>query len=127
MCVALQRQIDPHWRAYFFLTDDIPFGDRLIEILASYNDYRLSFFDVPSQYRPKFDKVDAGYTATDYVVSAMLSREQCQWITVTNADNTYGSEIVHNVRQKNPTDVDMLLAPVDSRNFLNSGIVLNRA
>jgi len=47
-------------------------------------------------------------------------------LTVTNADNVYGSDVVNNVLTKSigkdgVTSVDMLLAPLDSRNFAETG------
>jgi hypothetical protein len=54
--VALVRQTDPNWEAFFFLTDEKPFEKRLAQILAGFNDTRLNFFDVPVAYRPVVSK-----------------------------------------------------------------------
>jgi hypothetical protein len=49
---------------------------------------------------------------------------QCRWITVTNGDNSYGSEVVARTlsvetgRLKRPA---MLISPLDSRNFAEQG------
>jgi hypothetical protein len=71
----------------------------------------------------QFTKQDAGYTATDYVLSLMLKRRACRWISATNADNVYGSQVVQNVLHAPPDPItrkvaDMLLNPIDSRNFM---------
>jgi hypothetical protein len=50
---ALQRQTDPNWEAFFFLTDDQLFEEKLTNKLASYNDSRLSYVPVPAAHRPK--------------------------------------------------------------------------
>ena len=73
---------------------------------------------------------DAGYTPTDWVIRNFLFDENnhCQWFTSTNADNVYGSDVVHNVRNYPNTmrsssnqPPDMLLIPTDSRNFAELG------
>lgn len=71
----------------------------------------------------QFTTVDAGYTATDYIISLMLKRPACRWISATNADNIYGSQVVQNVLHAAPDPItknvaDMLLNPIDSRNFM---------
>ena len=74
----------------------------------------------------QFTKVDAGYTSTDYVTNLVKNHQQCRYISITNADNVYGSEIVAGVLTAavNPDTLDapdMLLAPLDSRNFAEHG------
>jgi hypothetical protein len=52
----------------------------------------------------------------------LAHRQECTWLTATNADNIYGSDVVNRVlnaplmpvSKKNP---DILLNPIDSRNF----------
>lgn len=52
MCLAaLRRQVDPRWRAFFFITDSQPFSTKLKKILASYNDSRVSFLHINRKYR----------------------------------------------------------------------------
>jgi hypothetical protein len=76
--------------------------------------------------RNQFTTADAGYTTTDYVLKQLLGRRDCKWLTTTNADNAYGSDVIHRVRHastdlipgKNP---DMLLLPIDSRNWAEQG------
>jgi hypothetical protein len=86
----------------------------------------------------QFTKIDGGYTATDYVLRRLLQETTCTWLSVTNGDNIYGSEVVQrvlrhhlgsgggsgsgvqrNARSKGPAQ--MLLAPLDSRNFAALG------
>jgi hypothetical protein len=54
--LALQRQTDPNWEAFFFLTDNQTFEGRLLNILRTFNDSRLTYVDVPLSYRPKVRK-----------------------------------------------------------------------
>lgn len=49
---ALVKQVNPHWRAYFFVTDDNPFETELKSILKGHKDSRLEFLDVPLEFRP---------------------------------------------------------------------------
>jgi hypothetical protein len=121
---SLLRQNNPNWAAFFFPTDQVPFRHRLRQILGTFNDQRLVQLDVSPEYLPPFSGIDAGYTATDYVLKLLFDRDDCEWLTVTNADNVYGSEVVDrvlNVQHDTFTGdmPDMLLAPLDSRNFDN--------
>ncbi len=47
--------------------------------------------------------MDGGYTATDYVLRSVLNDNTCKYITVTNADNSYGSEVVQRVLEYSVT------------------------
>jgi hypothetical protein len=78
----------------------------------------------------QFTKVDGGYTATDFVLKQLLNAQECKWLSVTNADNVYGSEVVDRVLRFVDTSTaqalagkqpNMLLAPIDSRNFAAIG------
>jgi hypothetical protein len=78
----------------------------------------------------QFTKIDGGYTATDYALKRILQQRSCQWLSVTNGDNAYGSDVVRNVlRYTEASAADsadeppaqMLLAPLDSRNFAALG------
>lgn len=94
----------------------------------------------------QFTSSDAGYTATDYVLRQLLSQlatasvgadsissnSECLYISVTNGDNIYGSEVVERVLHAAETakgqsyspgglGVDMILNPLDSRNFAEQG------
>jgi hypothetical protein len=51
--VALLRQSNPNWEAYFIVTDDQPFDEELQETLRSFGDYRLNYLPIDMQYRPK--------------------------------------------------------------------------
>jgi hypothetical protein len=64
----------------------------------------------------------------------MVHRKDCRWLSATNADNIYGTEVIERVRnvinfpeiykdkfhfyQKVP---DMVLVPLDSRNWAEIG------
>lgn len=46
------RQTDPNWIAYFFVTDQVPFENRLRKILSSYGDRRLQYISIDYAHRP---------------------------------------------------------------------------
>lgn len=74
----------------------------------------------------QFTRVDAGYTSTDYVTNLLKNKRECRFLSITNADNVYGSDVVANVLNYSvdkvtKTPPDMLLAPLDSRNFAEHG------
>eukprot|EP01032_Pedospumella_encystans_P013099 gene13099-15101_t len=100
---SLQKQTNPNWRAYMFLTDDRPFSDRLREIVLGARDSRVVYYEIDEAHRPAFTKVDGGYTATDYVLRNVLQDSTCKFFTVTNADNSYGSEVVQRVLEYSVT------------------------
>ena len=52
LCVALIAQTNPNWLAYFIITDPSPFEKRLQEIISSFNDPRLAYYDVALAHRP---------------------------------------------------------------------------
>eukprot|EP01034_Spumella_vulgaris_P023118 gene23118-29311_t len=121
---SLIAQRNPNWLAFVFKTDPSPFGDRLQEILSHYGDDRLLYVAVQDEFLPVFTKTDAGYTTTDHVLRTVLhDYPQCRWVSATNGDNAYGSGVVDIVMSSaavNPVDalpVNMVLAPLDSRNF----------
>lgn len=71
------------------------------------------------------------------MLSSLLERKECKWISVTNGDNIYGSSVVQNVRAARSRfsgvpgsgnygsdEIDMILNPVDSRNFEDQDYVL---
>jgi hypothetical protein len=64
----------------------------------------------------------------------LVNREDCRWLSATNADNIYGVEVVERVRNavsypsiyknKHPfyqTVPDIVIAPLDSRNWAEIG------
>ena len=53
LTVALLRQSNPNWDAYFFVTDDQPFEDELRVILREYADIRLKYLHLDPKFRPK--------------------------------------------------------------------------
>ena len=55
----------------------------------SHNSHNFHNSQCLSQYSPQ----DAGYAATDRVLSRALQRGDCAWISVTTSDNAYGSEV----------------------------------
>lgn len=56
----------------------------------------------------------------------LIKRKQCRWLSATNADNVYGSHVVDRVLSARPDSIskkmpDMVLNPIDSRNFMWAG------
>ena len=49
---GLKKQTNPNWRAYLFLTDDRPFGDKLKSIVLDAQDSRVVYYEVESAFRP---------------------------------------------------------------------------
>lgn len=45
-------QTNSNWLAYFIITDPSPFEKRLAQLLDSFNDPRLMYFDVSLKHRP---------------------------------------------------------------------------
>ena len=45
-------QTNSNWLAYFIITDPSPFERRLEQLLESFNDNRLMYFDVALKHRP---------------------------------------------------------------------------
>lgn len=59
-------------------------------------------------------------------MSKLLLHTECKWVTATNGDNAYGSRVVDRILHAAPqpgstTQPDMVLLPMDSRNFANHG------
>lgn len=50
--IALTKQTNPNWKAYFFVTDEKPFDKELQQMLHKHNDPRLVYLDVPISHRP---------------------------------------------------------------------------
>ena len=53
MFIALLRQNNSAWEAYFIVTDDQPFDAELRATLSAYGDARLHFLDIDMKYRQK--------------------------------------------------------------------------
>jgi len=85
--------------------------------------------------RVQYTKKVSGYDSTDEALKAVRSKSQCEWISVTNCDNVYGSDIIARVFRSNHEyslkaasvvvghgesgrkPLDMIIVPVDSRSF----------
>ncbi len=53
-------------------------------------------------------------------------KDECDWISITNADNIYGSNVIQQVKiaaKEQDEDISILLNPIDSRNFYNQDLV----
>ena len=69
---------------------------------------------------------DAGYTATDEALRFVQKQTQCKWLSITNGDNLYGSEVFANILSTKPVGTqnklpDFVLSPMDSRNYADQG------
>ena len=58
----------------------------------------------------------------------LRQRKECKWLSATNGDNAYGSEVVDRILnaaplQNSAEQADMLLLPMDSRNFADQGML----
>ena len=73
----------------------------------------------------QFTARDAGYTATDAAIKIVQKYAHCKWISSTNGDNIYGSDVVHSVltspKYYGETNYDAVLVPLDSRNYAEQG------
>jgi len=114
---TLLRQSNPNWDAYFFVTDDQPFEDELRVILREYADIRLKYLHLDPKFRPKYDPVNAAYPASDEALRLVMQKPECRWLSVTNGDNSYGSEVVESILSPVTPKVNLILLPMDSRNF----------
>mmetsp|Transcript_18113 Transcript_18113/g.40162 ORF Transcript_18113/g.40162 Transcript_18113/m.40162 type:complete len:239 (-) Transcript_18113:280-996(-) len=61
----------------------------------------------------------------------LAKRPECRWVSVTNADNAYGSRVVASVRRAGVAastgePPDILLAPLDSRNFAEQDYLMRK-
>ena len=62
----------------------------------------------------------------------VLTHKECKWVSVTTGDTVYGTEVVNRVltahakqSQESPQiQVDLLLAPFDSKMFADIGAVV---
>lgn len=53
-------------------------------------------------------------------------KDECDWVSITNADNIYGSNVIQQVKtaaKEQGDDISILLNPIDSRNFYNQDLV----
>ena len=128
LTAALIVQTDPNWLAFVFKTDPAPFDERMHEIISHFADSRLIHLPLPPSVLPNFTALHAGYQATDFVLRLVLrERPECRWVSATNGDNVYGSDVVSRILTTpavDPADgrvAQMLLAPIDSRNFAEQG------
>ena len=69
-----------------------------------------------------------GFQSANYVLSKVINRPECRWISLTSANNAYGSEVVSRVLNVAPSTMgkhkkypDLLLAPLDSKFYGKQG------
>ena len=45
-----------HWEAHFFLTDEAPYEEELLQVLSGYKDHRLMYLPIGMEHRPKVSR-----------------------------------------------------------------------
>jgi hypothetical protein len=146
LITALLRQSNPHWKAFYYLTERSAFSKRLRTLLAGYQDARLEL--VGTDYTPR-SRVSVLIFVLEFghdlllifaychycqgggegemlqaALSAALADAECRWISVSTAATAYGSEVVDRALLPMPggtTPADILLAPLDSKHFAQQG------
>ena len=86
-------------------------------------------------YLSQYTKKGSGYNSTDEALKAVRGKSQCEWLSVTNCDNVYGSDVIarvfrssreYSLKAAGPMlrrgsyakkPLDMIIMPVDSRSF----------
>lgn len=86
-------------------------------------------------YLSQYTKKGSGYKSTDEALKAVRGKSQCEWLSVTNCDNVYGSDVIARVFRSSreyylkaagpllrrgsyaKKPLDMIIMPVDSRSF----------
>ena len=125
------------------MTEERTYNTQLKAILQSYNDSRLvamqilavhifiSFFPIPDDtdaynFRQNTTVGKSGFTILDEAMRRLYARRDCSWITVTDAVNIYGSEVVERVHLygHSETNPSILLNPTNSPNFFNKSKII---
>lgn len=66
--------------------------------------------------------MDAAYPASDEALRLVMQQQpQCARLSVTNGDNAYGSEVVASILSPTMPKADLILLPLDTRNFAAEG------
>ena len=69
--------------------------------------------------------MNAAYPASDEALRLVMQKPECRWLSVTNGDNSYGSEVVESILSPVTPKVNLILLPMDSRNFATQGACFN--
>jgi len=69
----------------------------------------------------QYDPVNAAYPASDEALRLVIQKPECKWVSVTNGDNSYGSEVVESILSPLTPKVNLIMLPMDSRNFAAQG------
>jgi len=69
----------------------------------------------------QYNRIDAAYPASDEALRLVMQKPECVRLSVTNGDNAYGSEVVETVLGAKASAADLILLPMDSRNFVSQG------
>lgn len=65
--------------------------------------------------------MDAAYPASDEALRIVMQKPECTWLTITNGDNSYGSEVIESILSPTTPKANLILLPMDSRNFATQG------
>jgi len=99
MIKSLYRQSSPYWKVYFYPLDRMSFSTRLREVVDNLKDSkRFSFIEVldrPPNYRLK--TTNGFKIVTNLALKVVQLDPDCTWVSITNADNAYGSTVVEKV------------------------------
>lgn len=67
--IALRRQTNPNWKAFFFVTDDqFQFDEELNRFITQENDVRLRYLSIPPSHRPKVKNYRNSPVFTNFLV-----------------------------------------------------------
>jgi len=62
-----------HWEAYFFLTDEAPYEEELLQVLSGYRDHRLMYIPIGMEHRPKVSRIDYNKYRWQYALFSVQS------------------------------------------------------
>ena len=90
---SLQTTSNSHWDAFFLDTDvrSHPFV-LLPSILRSYNDSRLRFAEIPTNFQNPYNSSMSAYDLVDWAIYNSCSHDNYGFLLVTNADNWYAPD-----------------------------------
>ena len=108
-----------HFVIYMFITQ------YLLTLLYLFMFFFQHYFNV------KGEGDTNNFEAVNVVLNTVLHHSDCRWISLTTANNAYGSEVVQRVLKsapfpvsKNKRQADLLLAPMDSKYYGKQGIII---
>ena len=110
--LALQRQKDPHWKAFYFRADhSVPTTERqesvkniFNQFVLDANDNRMSTVFFPEQWGSL-----TLLKQLDLLLEQVILRDAtCQWVSIMSGSTVLGSNVVHDIRHQSLDDEDVL-------------------